>query len=129
MCGKKRIGFQELIGNSGSPPRVREKVGIVVSLLYTSGITPACAGKSFIADEPNDIDEDHPRVCGKKKSFKSLLLGILGSPPRVREKVNPHHNVPCFIGITPACAGKRINSLIKARQVWDHPRVCGKKLY
>ena len=34
----------------------------------------------------------------------------------------------CFVGITPACAGKRFFSGLVSRVPWDHPRMCGEKL-
>ena len=33
------------------------------------------------------------------------------------------------LGITPACAGKRARCWSPARRGWDHPRVCGEKLF
>ena len=32
-------------------------------------------------------------------------------------------------GITPACAGKRALDRLQRHLVWDHPRVCGEKIF
>ena len=47
-------------------------------------------------------------MCGKNNSTTACKLGMIGSPPRVREK--------------------RPNPVHKIRDVWDHPRVCGKNV-
>ena len=59
---------------------------------------------------------------------QSIVLRLLGSPPRVREKrqvtlLKAHQN-----RITPACAGKTLRRLLTLGHVQDHPRVCGKNL-
>ena len=51
--------------------------------------------------------QDHPRVCGEKYSFAHFFSPSLGSPPRVRGKVEWR------------------NPEIYADE--DHPRVCGEK--
>ena len=40
-----------------------------------------------------------------------------------------HARIDCaaFVGITPACAGKRSVKDLGAGELWDHPRVCGEK--
>ena len=50
----------------GSPPRVRGKVFSNVNFFVRIGITPACAGKSFLIRCVSGEHEDHPRVCGEK---------------------------------------------------------------
>ena len=75
----------------------------------------------------NSEQQDHPRVCGEKSTPFGALWATLGSPPRVRGKVEArvqHRDDP---GITPACAGKRLQERPKTLEAWDHPRVCGEK--
>ena len=92
------------------------------------GITPACAGKTeeyFVAGK---YVRDHPRVCGKNVLLSAFFPALLGSPPRVREKLaNVEQNYP-ERGITPACAGKTKLCSNVPEVSWDHPRVCGKNL-
>ena len=106
VCGKNvdlTIGSQS---QSGSPPRVREKLRVSVSSRKYFGITPACAGKTISSKLAKSWSWDHPRVCGKNENGRRITSFGSGSPPRVREKqllflsVRQHHR------ITPACAGK-----------------------
>ena len=90
------------------------------------GITPACAGKTYLPEERETVVRDHPRVCGKNAGWHSPIVDNKGSPPRVREKRDGFLDPVNRVGITPACAGKtfKINRHPIHRQ--DHPRVCGK---
>ena len=71
---------------------------------------------------------DHPRVCGEKQTIVGEYGPELGSPPRVRGKVELHHQDQTHVGITPACAGKSWTALRGTEKRGDHPRVCGEKL-
>ena len=93
-------------GESGSPPRVREKLNRQGSGLEMSGITPACAGKTHPSIKRQQDFKDHPRVCGKNFQIRMLKIAREGSPPRVREKRDLLTYKLEGWGITPACAGK-----------------------
>ena len=107
VCGEKHepARAQGLI--MGSPPRVRGKVSAVPVLLPCVGITPACAGKSNARWQFRTSHRDHPRVCGEKFMLPWLNALELGSPPRVRGKVQM--------------------ALVALGRNKDHPRVCGEK--
>ena len=45
----------------------------------------------------------------------------------MRGKVFMSQRMVCVIGITPAYAGKSINSSSATEKPWDHPRLCGEK--
>ena len=49
----------------------------------------------------------------------------MGSPPRVRGKLHPAHQLPVPAGITPAHAGKTPAPSRNSLTGRDHPRVCG----
>ena len=49
----------------------------------------------------------------------------MGSPPRVRVKLDPFSFQILNSGITPARAGKTLLALHSSRLDWDHPRACG----
>ena len=91
------------------------------------GITPACAGKSRQNTAPARFRWDHPRVCGEKYGFISVIAFAQGSPPRVRGKGGKHLEDVVSVRITPACAGKRLRQAADRRCSRDHPRVCGEK--
>ena len=111
----------------GSLPRVQGK-GLARDLLRVLvRITPACAGKRgyfAVFDSPY---KDHPRVCGEKPLVAIWYIVTEGSPPRVRGKAVRSLLLRCRDRITPACAGKRIDSGCGHCLPRDHPRVCGEK--
>ena len=127
VCGEKPLQSSVNCTMEGLPPRMRGKVISSLQCDFLSGITPACAGKSFWPCTVLPRCRDHPRVCGEKNKFQTHGGPVEGSPPRVRGKALVR---PCWklsTGITPACAGKS-SAARRARQPSrDHPRVCGEK--
>ena len=107
VCGEKCRAWRKWWAFRGSPPRVRGKVYPSDTFIVVLGITPACAGKSHFLGIWFLFWRDHPRVCGEKVSIWVLLPVYLGSPPRVRGKVEIICSVQGSCRITPACAGKR----------------------
>ena len=91
------------------------------------GITPACAGKRFFSGLVSRVPWDHPRMCGEKLAFFVFCPYVLGSPPHVRGKALFIKNHFPFVGITPACAGKRCTCCYACPRPTDHPRTCGEK--
>ena len=127
VCGEKHMIENSSEIPLGSPPRVRGKVFDPCPIDCTSRITPACAGKRSLPSEKRNPVGDHPRVCGEKLYVIPVNVLHLGSPPRVRGKVEKAVIPMKFSGITPACAGKRHSHLLDRPQYRDHPRVCGEK--
>ena len=70
----------------GSPPRMRGKVNGGIGRTEMFGITPAYAGKRLPCCWVPARRQDHPRVCGEKKSGCVPGRGKVGSPPRMRGK-------------------------------------------
>ena len=54
---------------------------------------------------------------------------MIGSPPPMRGKVSLNLDPNKIAGITPAYAGKRKFHGSRLCITWDHPRLCGEKLY
>ena len=67
-------------------------------------------------------------MCGEKTNGITPFLYRLGSPPRVRGKVNLTIRRKSQVRITPACAGKRVRPWDLMNLMRDHPRVCGEKV-
>ena len=128
VCGEKTFNVQIPTGSQGSPPRVRGKAHGQRDLVLRRGITPACAGKSRSDSKEPGMEEDHPRVCGEKRSAPRQGVPRVGSPPRVRGKVREQRGPHLEAGITPACAGKRSHCSATRVNTKDHPRVCGEKV-
>ena len=91
---------------TGSPPHARGRLGIFITSYARDRITPACAGKTFVAVHLCEAKEDHPRMRGEDTDTPAFNEFAYGSPPHARGR-------PSFLSkrrrttrITPACAGK-----------------------
>ena len=127
VCGEKVLPASWRLPALGSPPRVRGKALAPAPTIDIIGITPACAGKSFLLLLQCFLLRDHPRVCGEKAHQSAPSFRIRGSPPRVRGKAFTKSFEEHGFGITPACAGKRKVIALPSLHAKDHPRVCGEK--
>ena len=63
------------------------KVGQQGILQDKTRITPACAGKSMLANISKILAEDHPCVCREKNLESEIHNTDIGSPLRVQGKV------------------------------------------
>ena len=108
-------------------PHMRGKVCGQLNAVDLHRITPAYAGKRCGDKVKHCFHEDHPRVCGEKRAEFIFSSALVGSPPHVRGKDYVAHPCKRFVGITPACAGKRCSPVIRQTKKRDHPRVCGEK--
>ena len=129
VCGEKQRCH--IVGGKrqGSPPRVRGKVNEALESTNKTRITPACAGKRWCANTRKPHPEDHPRVCGEKLWQLTSRSETEGSPPRVRGKEDRLSPRSRAWRITPACAGKSLPCWYYQKSCWDHPRVCGEKVF
>ena len=125
MCGENPSREKYLPAAVGSPPRVRGKRAARERMLGIQRITPACAGKTVERASDLVADEDHPRVCGENGKTRSRVTSFLGSPPRVRGKLDEKPDGEFKFRITPACAGKTSHFTLRLSASQDHPRVCG----
>ena len=71
VCGEKFTVNTVSAWCLGSPPRMRGKGIMILSLTHTTGITPAYAGKSTLKVLMKMRRWDHPRVCGEKKKNRA----------------------------------------------------------
>ena len=127
VCGEKTWLQLYAIARQGSPPHVRGKGAPGNVSGAHNGITPACAGKSYISGHHFCTLQDHPRMCGEKAGTVASIDAKVGSPPHVRGKVCMATGLRVSDGITPACAGKRESAENVGRAYVDHPRMCGEK--
>ena len=86
VCGEKSQSTSASPRALGSPPRMRGKGVKQSNSRIRMGITPAYAGKRAAKAAKRAEQQDHPRVCGEKCGLYLILLGITGSPPRMRGK-------------------------------------------
>ena len=109
----------------GSPPRMRGKPMGSAPEHAVFGITPAHAGKTFIARTKCKSARDHPRACGENSLNGIFSATGLGSPPRMRGKPVKTITFTRHFRITPAHAGKTNRSFTSKNRTKDHPRACG----
>ena len=89
---------------------MRGKVSERNLLQWEQRITPAYAGKRFRFERSQCRFWDHPRLCGEKQSDKMLRRCLEGSPPPMRGKANGTASFSDGYRITPAYAGKSLDS-------------------
>ena len=95
---------------------------------YVQRITPADAGKTRNTFARCAGGKDHPRGCGENGYFFPHLAVIMGSPPRMRGKLDRCMGAAAARRITPADAGKTRELRAVAAILEDHPRGCGENL-
>ena len=64
-------------------------------------------------------------MCGENRASLETRVLTMGSPPRVRGKLDVSMVLIGSVRITPACAGKTRLRADSRESVEDHPRVCG----
>ena len=127
VCGEEVRVQVHCDFHGGSPPRMRGRVDGLFLAFFHWRITPAYAGKRFLASVSVSSRRDHPRVCGEEAASKAIPSNGQGSPPRMRGRgCVIHFSCPPY-GITPAYAGKRGIYAVYRRGPRDHPRVCGEE--
>ena len=125
VCGEHPLRPKAPTGSTGSSPRVRGTLLVLLVLPVHHGIIPACAGNTSCPPEPACRPRDHPRVCGEHFTLISMLLLSSGSSPRVRGTPSGFFKVRSDLGIIPACAGNTLKLPTRSTYGRDHPRVCG----
>ena len=106
---------------------MRGKVSRCLSFCPCLRITPAYAGKRYLACVEVAKIQDHPRLCGEKPEVVRAVKQGRGSPPPMRGKDGNALVYGDARGITPAYAGKRNHGVQAGFVDRDHPRLCGEK--
>ena len=125
MCGDHYSEHLPSYHPWGSPPHVRGPLNVHYVTTGKMGITPACAGTTFMDLIYFTFYRDHPRMCGDHLKAEFILTICEGSPPHVRGPLISYFSLFKLMGITPACAGTTFISSSLAVSIWDHPRMCG----
>ena len=110
---------------TGSPPRVRSRHSTSGKIIFSAGITSACAEQTGTRCRRPPPPRDHLRVCGADNLDVFDRLFVHGSPPRVRSRPSLRAVRRRSGRITSACAEQ--TPTLTGRPVWrrDHLRVCG----
>ena len=113
---------------SGSPPHARGRPFLSAHAAGHSRITPACAGKTIVADGWSMGEPDHPRMRGEDCRGRRRRMVAAGSPPHARGRLEDWVGKAIEGRITPACAGKTRQGICKTPLSPDHPRMRGEDL-
>ena len=108
LRGEQCMPLADCITAIGSPPLARGTAGVPSTVLYTPGITPACAGNSAAIGGDRMTDEDHPRLRGEQSPSCATPLAVYR--------------------ITPACAGNRPVRPLYSSSSRNHPRLRGEQI-
>ena len=106
MRGEDKSGVAPVGKGRGSPPHARGRLGFHCTQTTSSGITPACAGKTPLPRNRCQPRKDHPRMRGEDKGGARKRKQNVGSPPHARGRHVAARRLPHPGRITPACAGK-----------------------
>ena len=108
VCGENMVKSEHSVPPTGSPPRMRGKPENNDRTKTLPGITPAYAGKTYYRHDHRRHQWDHPRVCGENCQKPYHAETELGSPPRMRGKLNADARRVELVRITTAYAGKTL---------------------
>ena len=125
VCGADPAGTNIDFDLTGSPPRVRSRLGRGQERLRVHGITSACAEQTRTETAAPASQRDHLRVCGADTVYDCSRVSPVGSPPRVRSRRPSCQWIIEHSGITSACAEQTALSMARLMVAWDHLRVCG----
>ena len=112
---------------SGSSPRVRGTVELLLETGLIARFIPACAGNRLISMSSKRFPTVHPRVCGEQWQSLSSHPNDAGSSPRVRGTGTRPRLCQAVIRFIPACAGNSRREFLAACATPVHPRVCGEQ--
>ena len=107
-CGENVTEVGKVVWDVGSPPRMRGKLSGQEKVDFRPRITPAHAGKTRRQRPPLPSRTDHPRACGENNGARVDGSIPVGSPPRMRGKLDRLENLDHKRRITPAHAGKTL---------------------
>ena len=87
--------------------------------------TPACAGRTGLADLAHGQSSDHPRLRGENYAVGHRPSARRGPPPPARGERGGSSLPPCLSRTTPACAGRTKPFRPFFMGFADHPRLRG----
>ena len=126
-AGKRRGRYSSQVFYRDHPRIRREKLPSASTGGPPAGSPPHTRGKAPATPPRKRSYGDHPRMRGEKAVKTSLIWSASGSPPHARGKVKEALLKQKQFRITPACAGKRRQTLPQRKFPWDHPRMRGEK--
>ena len=109
----------------GSSPLTRGKPAIAGIAAKKGRLIPAHAGKTDLIGVERDLGEAHPRSRGENRPILAPWIGVAGSSPLTRGKLQTHLARTANRGLIPAHAGKTSRWERRRGCPWAHPRSRG----
>ncbi len=111
----------------GSSPRVRGTPWDSKSSMRASRFIPAGAGNAAEDFAHSKLLSVHPRGCGERKGHELLVVGQVGSSPRVRGTHPDSQGRAIEYRFIPAGAGNATGEQLIVADIAVHPRGCGER--
>ena len=124
-CGANGPAPRSPTRTTGSSPRMRGKLGLLLLGFGILRIIPAHAGQTTSPPGRSPASPDHPRACGANEQGHLMLRLLHGSSPRMRGKHAGQDYSSASARIIPAHAGQTQRVAPARRMGPDHPRACG----
>ena len=112
----------------GSPPRMRGRPPRLPRSWCSCRLTPANAGTTFDGAKFLFERTAHPRECGDDGWAFACGIAVVGSPPRIRGRLEKDRGIFDPRRLTPANAGTTEDEARSAMADTAHPRECGDDL-
>ena len=127
VCGERRRPRFSVSRTGGSSPRVRGTPTGGPRWRRLWRFIPACAGNAWLLLLLAVSGPVHPRVCGERRSARTINALSFGSSPRVRgTQADRRLSLP-HRRFIPACAGNACQRRCCYCRWPVHPRVCGER--
>ena len=125
VCGEHYIRMASICSTSGSSPRMRGTLLVVVRFAEIERFIPAYAGNTRDKAWRYSLSAVHPRVCGEHARKIKRKARRMGSSPRMRGTLHFFYDFGKLTRFIPAYAGNTSIPSFAQRFAAVHPRVCG----
>ncbi len=110
---------------SGSSPRVRGTLALLITQINGWRFIPAGAGNTSETPRRCMLRAVHPRGCGEHLKMPFFKSSFNGSSPRVRGTLSHPDSIDQIRRFIPAGAGNTLVKALAATKGAVHPRGCG----
>ena len=110
---------------SGTSPRTRGKLFILIRCMTAPRNIPAHAGKTLTTRVTTLEEREHPRARGENVITMADRMDQYGTSPRTRGKRYGQPNGEEKVWNIPAHAGKTFSPILWACSMTEHPRARG----
>ena len=127
MRGEERSRAPNFIGWQELPPHARRRASTVPILRRLNGITSACAEKRNILTAAQASLKNYLRMRGEEVPSRAQLKRVTELPPHARRRAAASGVFGSYVGITSACAEKRILRIARLQHQRNYLRMRGEE--